>query len=73
MKRGRGSYDFQVETSENISIVRWYDRKIINFVSPYTCIDPIGECTRFSSSETNKNLLLFLVLTGRPIYYYSSF
>ena len=50
-ERGRGSYDFQVETSENTGIVRWYDRKSINFISSYTYIDPVGEYKRIFSSE----------------------
>ena len=50
-EQGRGSYDFQVETPNNIAMVRWFDRKSINFISSYTCIQPLGECKRYSSSE----------------------
>ncbi|XP_049862590.1 piggyBac transposable element-derived protein 2-like isoform X3 [Schistocerca gregaria] len=34
-KTGRGSCDWRVETTNNVALVRWFDRKCINFVSTY--------------------------------------
>ncbi|KAF0751882.1 piggyBac transposable element-derived protein 2-like isoform X1 [Aphis craccivora] len=48
---GRGSYDFKVETENNISLVRWFDRKSINFLSTYTSVEPLGTCKRWSISD----------------------
>lgn len=45
-KEGRGSFDYQVETKNDIALVRWYDRKSINFLSTYTSVEPLGTCKR---------------------------
>lgn len=47
-KNGRGSFDHIVETNENLSLVRWFDRKSINFVSTFTGIEPLDNCKRWS-------------------------
>ncbi|KAF0713858.1 piggyBac transposable element-derived protein 2-like isoform X1 [Aphis craccivora] len=55
LKKGRESYDFKVETENNISLVRWFDRKSINFLSTYTSVEPLGTCKRWSMSDKKFN------------------
>lgn len=43
-KKGRGSVDWRVETTENLALVRWFDRKEINFISSYAAVNPQGTC-----------------------------
>lgn len=50
-KCGRGSCDWRVETNSNTALVRWYDRKVINLVSSYSAVEPMGECRRYSASD----------------------
>ncbi|KAL4150018.1 hypothetical protein QTP88_003867 [Uroleucon formosanum] len=50
-KKRRGSYDFKVETENNISLVCWFDRKSINLLSSYTSVEPVGPCKRWSMSD----------------------
>ncbi|XP_049798775.1 piggyBac transposable element-derived protein 3-like [Schistocerca nitens] len=50
-KTGRGSCDWRVETTNNVALVRWFDRKCINFVSTYACVEPLATCRRYSASE----------------------
>lgn len=53
-KSGRGSKDWRVETSKDIALVRWFDRKAIHFISSYACIDPEGKCQRWSTADKKK-------------------
>ncbi|XP_049816457.1 piggyBac transposable element-derived protein 3-like [Schistocerca nitens] len=50
-KTRRGSCDWRVETTNNVSLVRWFDRKCIHFVPTYACVEPMATCTRYSASE----------------------
>ncbi|XP_049816435.1 piggyBac transposable element-derived protein 3-like [Schistocerca nitens] len=50
-KTGHGSCDWRVETTNNVALVRWFDRKCINFVSTYACVEPMATCRRYSASE----------------------
>lgn len=50
-KNGRGSYDWRVEKEHNLSLVRWIDRKSINFLSSYASIEPLSTCKRYSAAE----------------------
>jgi len=51
LKKGRRSYDFKVETENNISLFRWFDRKSINFLFTYTSVETLGTCKRWSMSD----------------------
>lgn len=53
-KEGRGSKDWRVEKTKNVALVRWMDRKSINFVSTYACVEPEGTCKRWSASDKKK-------------------
>lgn len=48
---GRGSYDWRVETEGNVALIRWYDRKAVNFVCTYSPVDPEGKCKRWSAAD----------------------
>ncbi|XP_049943210.1 piggyBac transposable element-derived protein 2-like [Schistocerca serialis cubense] len=50
-KSGRGSCDWRVETTNNVALVCWFDRKRINFVSTYASVEPMATCRRYSASE----------------------
>lgn len=50
-KLGRGSVDYRVETQNDIILLRWYDKKAINFISTYAGIDPADHCRRWNQSE----------------------
>lgn len=59
-KKGRGSYDFKVETENNISLIRWFDRKSINFYLLIRALNHLelvsdGLCLRkmYSSTKTS--------------------
>ncbi|XP_049762394.1 piggyBac transposable element-derived protein 3-like [Schistocerca cancellata] len=51
-KTGHGSCDWRVEATNNVALVRWFDRKCINFMSTYACVEPMATCRRYSASET---------------------
>jgi hypothetical protein len=50
-KKGRGSFDWRVETDHNVALVRWHDGKAINLLSTYAAIDPQGTAKRWSAAE----------------------
>lgn len=49
--KDRGSYDHRVETNDNVALVRWLDKKGVNFISSYACIEPVDSCKRWSKQE----------------------
>lgn len=50
---GLGSHDYKVETNNEILILRWYDRKPINFVTTYAKIEPVTKCKRWSKEHNS--------------------
>lgn len=50
-KRGRGSYDYRVETSTNIIAVKWFDSKPIHMVSSFIGVEELTHVERWSSKE----------------------
>lgn len=53
-ENGRGSFDLTVEENENVALVRWFDRKAINFISTYVATDPVDTCKRWDHTEKEK-------------------
>ena len=48
IKSGRGSYDYRVETNENIMLLKWYDNKTVHLISNYKSQEPIENVRRWS-------------------------
>ena len=46
-KEGRGSYHCVVETTQNLSLVRWLDNRCVTVVSTYLAADPVGSVQRY--------------------------
>lgn len=49
--KGRGAMDYRVEAGSGIAVVRWLDRKALQMISSYCCIEPTDTCKRFSKQE----------------------
>lgn len=47
-KSGRGSYDFRVETNENIILCKWFDNKAVHLISTYISQEPVEFVKRWS-------------------------
>ncbi|XP_067943284.1 piggyBac transposable element-derived protein 2-like [Watersipora subatra] len=45
-KEGRGSFDFRVEDTHNISAVRWFDNRAVTLLSTHTCVEPLRMARR---------------------------
>lgn len=59
-KRGRGSFDYKVENSENVVVVRWLDNKAVHLASSYAGVEPEDQVKRWSASEKKH------ILVARP-------
>lgn len=55
-KAGHGSYDYRVETSENVAAVRWYDNKAVTLLSTEVSIDPMKEAKRDKKAKNHANV-----------------
>ncbi|XP_065583822.1 piggyBac transposable element-derived protein 3-like [Artemia franciscana] len=49
--RGRGSYDWRVETQSNAIVVKWYDNKPVHLISTYAALDPEDTCRRWDGKR----------------------
>ena len=49
-KSGHGSYDYRVETNENIMLLKWFDNKAVHIISSYKSQEPIENVRRWSVS-----------------------
>lgn len=49
-KNVRGSHDWRVEKDQNLSLVRWNDRKSINFLSSMP-LEHLSTCKHYSAAE----------------------
>lgn len=49
-KSGRGSYDYRVETNENIMLLKWFDNKAVHLISSYKSQEPTENVRRWSVS-----------------------
>ncbi|KAK2723680.1 hypothetical protein QYM36_002127 [Artemia franciscana] len=49
--RGRGSYDWRVETQSNTIVVKWYDNKPVHLISTYAALDPEDTCRRWDGKR----------------------
>ena len=50
-KEGRGCFDYRVETTHQISAVRWYDNKAVTLVSSYVGPEPTSSVERWDKSR----------------------
>ncbi|XP_065574923.1 piggyBac transposable element-derived protein 2-like [Artemia franciscana] len=49
--RGRGSYNWRVETQSNAIVVKWYDNKPVHLISTYAALDPEDTCRRWDGKR----------------------
>jgi hypothetical protein len=50
-KKGRGSFDFRVETDSNIVCVRWMDTKAVTLMSTYAGPNPLDKARRWDKTK----------------------
>ena len=50
-KKGRGAVDSVVETTTNISLVRWLDNRCVTVVSSYLAVQPLDSVRRYDRSK----------------------
>ncbi len=50
-KEGRGSFDGAVDLNSGLTIVRWFDNKVVQLASNYAFTSPVGSIERWSSKE----------------------
>ncbi|PNF29808.1 hypothetical protein B7P43_G10576 [Cryptotermes secundus] len=50
-KRGRGSYDYRVETNENVILLKWFDNKAVHLIYSNKSQKPIENVRRWSVSS----------------------
>lgn len=46
-KAGRGAFDFKLDTSIDVAIVRWYDNRAVTLVSNYVSTEPVASVKRW--------------------------
>ena len=49
--RGRGSYDWRVETQSNAIVVKWYDNKPVHLILTFAALDPEDTCRRWDGKR----------------------
>ena len=47
-KAGRGSYEVKYDAVTGLTIVKWYDNKVVFLTSNYLGADPVEKCRRWS-------------------------
>ena len=50
-KEGRGSYDYQVEKGSGVTVIRWFDNKIVQLTSTITGVNPVKQVKRWDRKE----------------------
>lgn len=50
-KAGHGAFDYAVDSSRNISVVRWHDNRAVTIVSTYISAEPIASVRRWDRKE----------------------
>jgi hypothetical protein len=50
-KEGRGAHDSVVETTKNMSLVRWYDNKCVSMISSYIGPEEVDSVQRYDRSK----------------------
>lgn len=48
---GRGSYDYRVESANDIKVVKWFDNKTVQLLSTDYGIEPISSCRRWNQKD----------------------
>ena len=49
-KSGRGSLDYRVDNNSGIIVTKWVDNKVVQLVSNYTGIEPMGSVSCWNKS-----------------------
>lgn len=50
-KKGRGTYDYRIEETNNISAVRWYDNRAVSLLSTHTAVELLLTASRWNKTE----------------------
>lgn len=56
-KQKRGSYDYRVDTKEEILIVKWLDNKYVIVGTNYDTVEPIGKVQRWQRDKKARGLV----------------
>lgn len=54
LKRGRGSFDYKVDNTAGIAVVKWADTKCVTLASSYICHSPVVQVKRYDKEEKKK-------------------
>ena len=46
----RGAYNYRLDESTNTIVVRWFNNKVVNLVSSYADMEPVGAVRRYDRS-----------------------
>lgn len=67
-KKERGNYDYCTDTKNVVSVTAWNDNRVVLTVSTCNALNPIGQATRWISSEKKSyqslSHILFLCTTN---------
>lgn len=55
--QGRGSFDAVTEMKTGVNLIRWMDKKAINFISTYCTVEPQGNAMRWNPVEKKKTAI----------------
>lgn len=50
-KKGRGSYDYRIESNTNTVCLKWQDTKAVSLMSTYAGPEPLGKARRWDKSK----------------------
>lgn len=50
-KKGRGSFDFRTEITNNVFAVKWFDNKAVHLTSSFVGLDPVNNVQRWSAQH----------------------
>ncbi|CAH2011120.1 unnamed protein product, partial [Acanthoscelides obtectus] len=54
LRKGRGSFDYRVENSVGLAVIKWADTKCVTLASSYISHSPVFEVSRFSKEQKKK-------------------
>ena len=55
IKNGRCAMDYRCDSNSGIMAVKWVDNSVVNFVSNFVGVEPIGELERWCGKEKVRN------------------
>ena len=50
-KKGRGSYDEVVDCNSGLTLVRWYDKRVVTMASTFLVAEPLDNCRRYDKKS----------------------